>query len=88
LLNTEPADLLQESGGYFISRLQLVTPDAWANPTPCPAWTVRTVIAHIVNGFHMIPALLEGHILTPPNETTTTSAKTSLNQRKQALKRA
>ena len=33
----------------FDARVQATTPDAWANPSPCPEWTARDVVVHVAN---------------------------------------
>jgi uncharacterized protein (TIGR03086 family) len=32
----------------FTARLHGVAPDQWSTPTPCPDWTVRDLVAHVV----------------------------------------
>ncbi|MEU7874404.1 TIGR03086 family metal-binding protein [Dactylosporangium sp. NPDC049140] len=34
----------------FLARIRAVPAGAWDNPSPCPGWTARDVVAHLVNG--------------------------------------
>lgn len=42
-----------------------VKDDQWSNPTPCPGWTVRTLVNHLVSGNRMFAGILRGD---PPPE--------------------
>jgi uncharacterized protein (TIGR03086 family) len=41
-----------------------VEPEQWASPTPCPEWTVRDLVNHLVLGHRRFAAALTGG--TPP----------------------
>ncbi|WP_433072962.1 TIGR03086 family metal-binding protein [Dactylosporangium sp. CA-052675] len=34
----------------FLARVRAVPAGAWDDPSPCPGWTARDVVAHLVNG--------------------------------------
>ena len=38
----------QTSNG-FLERIRAVSPDRWTSISPCPAWTARDVVAHVIN---------------------------------------
>jgi uncharacterized protein (TIGR03086 family) len=42
-----------------------VVADAWANPTPCTEWTVRNLVAHVVDTNRRVLASLEGGEAVP-----------------------
>lgn len=43
-----------------------VRPDQWAAPTPCPEWSVRDLVAHLVAGHRLFAGILRGEpVLTP-----------------------
>jgi len=37
-----------------------VAPSAWERPSPCPGWTARQLVGHLVDGHHQVQALLGG----------------------------
>jgi len=39
--------LLERAMGYTLGSLQLVTPDAMSNPTPCREWDLRALLLHM-----------------------------------------
>lgn len=44
---TGSVGLLERALGYTLGSLSLVTPAAMANPTPCSAWDLRALLAHM-----------------------------------------
>ena len=46
-MSTDPDRYAAVAQG-FTDRLAGVTPDQWANATPCPEWTVRDLVAHAI----------------------------------------
>jgi uncharacterized protein (TIGR03086 family) len=46
----------------FTARLTEVRPDQWANPTPCPAWTVRELVAHTIGTHRKVLGALGGEV--------------------------
>src|SRR5262245_47168330 len=46
----------------FSARVDFIAADQWDSPTPCPAWTVRDLVGHVVG----VPrAILAGVDITP-----------------------
>lgn len=43
----------------FTARVAGVPPDGWAAPSPCPGWTARDVVAHVINTHHRVLAMLD-----------------------------
>lgn len=43
-----------------------VEPGQWNASTPCPAWTVRDLVGHLVLGHHLFTGLLRGEATTAP----------------------
>lgn len=43
-----------------------VAPSAWERPSPCPGWTARQLVGHLVDGHHQVQALLAGTGPAPP----------------------
>src|SRR5215210_3396819 len=44
----------------FGNRVEQVGDDQWGNPTPCPDWDVRALVAHLVDEQRWAPYLLGG----------------------------
>ena len=44
----------------FRARLTLVGPEQWAAPTPCEAWDVHLLVAHVVGGHRFTSLVLAG----------------------------
>ncbi|WP_138732980.1 TIGR03086 family metal-binding protein [Modestobacter excelsi] len=42
-----------------------VTDDQWQLPTPCPGWTVRQLVGHLVGGGRLCTRVLRGEPLPP-----------------------
>ncbi len=43
-----------------------VQPDQWTNSTPCPKWTVRDLVNHLVGGGQMFAASIRGEAASEP----------------------
>jgi uncharacterized protein (TIGR03086 family) len=56
----DSSDLLGCAQEQFLGTLRLVGEGDWDRPTPCDAWRVRDLVAHLVSGEHMAVALLDG----------------------------
>jgi uncharacterized protein (TIGR03086 family) len=56
----DPFEALERAATGFETRLKAVTTDQWNLPTPCEAWTVRHLVAHVVAGNRMAVLLLAG----------------------------
>jgi uncharacterized protein (TIGR03086 family) len=46
---SENADLFARVSRGFLDRIEAVPAERWAAPTPCPNWTARQVVAHVIN---------------------------------------
>ncbi len=53
-------DALDAAAREFGGRLALVPDDGWTLPTPCTAWDVRFLTAHVVGGNRFAVSILEG----------------------------
>jgi uncharacterized protein (TIGR03086 family) len=45
---SEVADRYRRLSTDFAAKVAAVPPDAWADPTPCPDWTARDLVGHVV----------------------------------------
>jgi uncharacterized protein (TIGR03086 family) len=43
-----------------------VREEQWADPTPCPDWSVRDLVGHIISGNRMFAGILRGDLPGPP----------------------
>ena len=50
----------------FGARVEAAPDDAWNNPSPCPDWTARDVVNHIVGGQRSIVGAVTGTEPAPP----------------------
>ncbi len=55
--------LYRRSAEYWLNQLTSITEDQWELPTPCPDWTVRQLVAHIVAENRWTVPLVEGQTL-------------------------
>jgi len=51
----------------FEAEVAAVAPDAWDDPTPCDEWTVRDLVAHVVDVHAMMLAPLERTLSDAPD---------------------
>jgi uncharacterized protein (TIGR03086 family) len=45
---SETAHRYRRVSSGFTARIVNVTSDQWSSPTPCPEWTVRDLVAHVI----------------------------------------
>ncbi len=57
---TDPATLHRRAASGFGAVVHGVADDQWALPTPCTAWDVRALVAHVVDEQLWTAPLLEG----------------------------
>ena len=43
------ADRFARVSQGFLARIEAVPADAWGNASPCPNWTARAVVAHVID---------------------------------------
>jgi uncharacterized protein (TIGR03086 family) len=68
-MTTDPVDQLRvaiDATGLLISA---VRDDQWAAPTPCPEWTVRDLVGHMVTSNYAFVRILGGTAPEPPART-------------------
>ncbi len=53
-------DAVDVAHAEFERRLRLVRDDQWADPTPCPEWTVRDLVNHVVSAARTYALLVNG----------------------------
>lgn len=53
-------EALDKAGDDFLRLLRGVTDDQWDRPTPCPEWTVRDLVQHVLGGSQMAVTLTAG----------------------------
>jgi uncharacterized protein (TIGR03086 family) len=51
-------DRYEQAATGFSARLDAVTDDQWANPTPCTDWNVRELVDHVITIQRQIPESL------------------------------
>ncbi len=56
----QPFDALATADAHFDQVIRQVVTDDLDRPTPCPGWTVRDLLRHVVGGNRMSVVLLEG----------------------------
>lgn len=59
-MGVSPVERLTASAAAFGRLVQQVGDDQWGFMTPCPAWDVRHLVAHVVLGDVLLADLLEG----------------------------
>jgi uncharacterized protein (TIGR03086 family) len=55
---SEVSDRYAAIAAGFTARVAGVAPDRWAAPSPCPDWTARDVVAHVVSSHHRVLAMV------------------------------
>jgi uncharacterized protein (TIGR03086 family) len=59
-LTTATADQLSLALDFTGQLIGAVRADQWAGPTPCPDWTVRALVTHLVAGNNLFAGALRG----------------------------
>lgn len=57
---SEQAERYRRAADGFLARIERVRDDQWDAPTPCPDWTARQVVAHVINEARRTVATLRG----------------------------
>ncbi|WP_163511739.1 TIGR03086 family metal-binding protein [Fodinicola acaciae] len=57
---SEQAERYRRAADGFLARIKAVGDDQWDSPTPCPDWTARQVVAHVINEARRMVATLRG----------------------------
>jgi uncharacterized protein (TIGR03083 family) len=55
---SENAHRFERVARAFLARIEAVPADRWTSPSPCPGWTAREVVAHVINEQRRILATL------------------------------
>ncbi len=59
-MDAEPAGGLAQALDATGKLVAAVRDEQWLDPTPCPDWTVRDLVRHIIGGNRMFAAILRG----------------------------
>ncbi|MDP6146120.1 MAG: maleylpyruvate isomerase N-terminal domain-containing protein, partial [Acidimicrobiales bacterium] len=59
-------DLYVRSVASFGEVLAQVPIDSWDTPTPCPDWTIQTLVVHVVSGEVQLMNLIESETYASP----------------------
>src|SRR5580658_4707450 len=59
---SEDADRYARVSSGFTERLQGVGPGQWTRPTPCEEWTVRDLVAHVIDTQRRVLGMLGGPV--------------------------
>jgi len=62
-MDDRAVELFVESIGRFADRVDEVTDDQWARPTPCEQWDVRTLVNHVCGEQLWAPHLVDGETI-------------------------
>ncbi len=57
---SENADRFARVARGFLDRIEAVPADRWDDPTPCPNWAARQVVAHVINEQRRVLATVRG----------------------------
>jgi uncharacterized protein (TIGR03086 family) len=57
---SEDAERYERVAQGFTTRLSGVQAEQWESPTPCTEWTVRDLVAHVVDTHHRVLSTLDG----------------------------
>ncbi|WP_163572416.1 TIGR03086 family metal-binding protein [Fodinicola feengrottensis] len=57
---SEQAERFRRAADGFQARVEAVPADRWEAPTPCPDWTARDVVAHVINEARRVLATVRG----------------------------
>ncbi|HEX5496769.1 MAG TPA: TIGR03086 family metal-binding protein [Mycobacteriales bacterium] len=67
----------------FAARIEATPVDAWTTPSPCPGWTAREVVEHVVGGIAGVMASITGR--TPEPVTAQTDLAATWRELEQAV---
>jgi uncharacterized protein (TIGR03086 family) len=56
---TEVSDRYDTIASGFAERLHAVGPQHWLDPTPCPDWSARDVVVHVINTHRRVLSTLD-----------------------------
>jgi uncharacterized protein (TIGR03086 family) len=59
-MTEDPFILFDRAAAVAEAAIAAVKPDQFDNPTPCPDWTVRQLVNHVVTGNKLFAALVTG----------------------------
>jgi uncharacterized protein (TIGR03086 family) len=62
---SEQADRFRRAADGFQQRIEAVPADAWDSPSPCPNWTARDVVAHVINEARRVVATVHNRVPEP-----------------------
>jgi uncharacterized protein (TIGR03086 family) len=68
MTDTEPTDRLKQALDATERIVSNIHEDQWSNRTPCPEWTVRTLVNHLVAGNRIFAGIVRGVQPPPPEE--------------------
>ena len=56
---SETSERYRAIANGFTTRLEGLAPGHWSSPTPCPEWTVRDLVSHVIGTHRRIVATLD-----------------------------
>lgn len=61
---SEVSDRYSTIADGFTARVAAVPADRWSAPTPCPDWSVRATVAHVIDAHYRVMSILDKSV--PP----------------------
>lgn len=69
-MTTSPAQRYRRALDLVTGLVVTFPPEAWGQMSPCPSWTARDLLGHLVDGQEQILSMLRGHGRRPVEDDT------------------